>query len=296
MKGIIRGGGQGTRLHPCTKAVNKVLFPVYDKPAVYYPISLLIMAGVTDILIDVSAEHQEAYYRLLGDGSRFGINISYFIEERTMTPPEMFLQCRSFIGTDSVVVALGDNIFVGEDIRQTLEDAAENFEKTKGATVFCKEVDDPWNYGVVEYKGDGSICSLESKPRIPKSNNAVTGLFFFDDTLFEVIGRTKPAEDGSIVLADLLVEYLRDGRLNSVLLNEGIQWFDAGTPERLYLASGAVRAFQQSHETLAGSIEEAAFEKGLIDRNRLSELAADMSAAPLGQYLAELAQKPVRCE
>ena len=126
MKGIIRGGGQGTRLHPSTKAVNKNLYPVYDKPAIYYPISLLIMAGVTDILIGVSAEHQEAYYRLLGDGSRFGINISYFIEERTMTPPEMFLQCRSFIGTDSVVVALGDNIFVGEDIRQTLEDAAEN--------------------------------------------------------------------------------------------------------------------------------------------------------------------------
>lgn len=296
MKGIIRGGGQGTRLHPSTKAVNKNLYPVYDKPAIYYPISLLIMAGVREFMISISPDNLKAYYNLLGDGSRFGIDITYHFEPRDITPPDLFLECRGFIGTDSVAVALGDNIFVGEDIRQTLEDAAENFEKTKGATVFCKEVDDPWNYGVVEYKGDGSICSLESKPRIPKSNNAVTGLFFFDDTLFEVIGRTKPAEDGSIVLADLLVEYLRGGRLNSVLLNEGIRWFDAGTPERLYLASGAVRAFQQSHETLVGSIEEAAFEKGLIDRNRLSELAADMSAAPLGQYLAELAQKTVRCE
>jgi len=289
MKGIVRAGGSGTRLYPSTKAVNKHFFPIYDKPAVYYPISLLIQAGVTEIMLSVFQKDQQAYYDLLGDGSRFGVSIRYQAEGRPMTIPETLVACKEFIGTQPFAVALGDNVYLGDGLRQSMRSAVDRFDKTGGAVVFCKAVEDPRDYGVLEYSADGSIRSLESKPREPKSNYAVTGLFFFDAEVFETIKRTKPSEDGSVNFADMLRQYLKENRLYSEILGDGIRWFDTGTPERLYHACCAVRNYQHSSETYAGSIEEAAFECGLIDRDRLRALSEELKPTAYGRHLAQLA-------
>ncbi len=287
MKGIIRAGGNGTRLYPSTKAVNKHFFPVYDKPAIYYPVSLLIMTGVTEILLSVFRKDLSAYYELFGDGNRFGISIRYQPENRPMAVPETLLENSDFIGTDTVAVALGDNVFIGEQLSGTMRLAAKHFQKTKGATVFCKEVDDPRDYGVLEYDVDGRIRSLESKPQNPRSKYAVTGVFFFDATVFDTIKRTKPSENGSVNFGDMLRQYLSEGRLHSEILDEGIQWFDTGTPERLWQAGNAVRAFQNRHSVCAGSIEEAAFENGLIDKNRFLALSEEINTSEYGRRLEE---------
>ena len=289
MKGIVRAGGSGTRLYPSTRAVNKHFFPIYDKPAVYYPISLLITAGVTEILLSIFQKDRQAYYELLGDGSRFGVSIRYQAEDRPMTIPETLTACRDFVGTQSIAIALGDNVFLGEGLRQSVRSAAERFCETGGAAVFCKAVEDPRDFGVLDYNADGSIRALESKPREPRSNFAVTGLFFFDADVFETIKRTKPSEDGSVNFAEMLRQYLREGRLHSEILGEGVQWFDTGTPERLYQACGAVRAFQQRHSVCAGSIEEAAFDCGLIDKERLLVLSEALKPTAYGRHLAQRA-------
>ncbi|MDO5132286.1 MAG: sugar phosphate nucleotidyltransferase [Eubacteriales bacterium] len=291
MIGIVRGGGNGTRLYPSTKAVNKHFFPVYDKPAIYYPISLLIQAGITDIIFRVNFRDQQTYRDLLGDGSRFGVSIRYQEETETVTIPGTLMECRALIGTQPAAVALGDNVFIGENLRQRLRGAVERFYENGGASVFCKAVEDPREFGVVEYDADGRILSLESKPRNPRSNYAVTGLFFFDETMFETIERTKPSEDGSVNFAEMLRQYLREGRLHSEILDDGVQWFDTGTPERLFQASAAVRDFQNSHASCAGSIEEAAFDCGRIDRNRLLELSAELHPTAYAEYLARRAEQ-----
>ena len=289
MKGIVRAGGSGTRLYPSTKAVNKHFFPIYDKPAVYYPISLLITAGVTEILLSVFEKDAQAYFDLLGDGDRFGVSIRYQAEDRPMTIPETLVKCADFIGTQSAAVALGDNVFLGEGLRRSMCGAVDRFCAAGGATVFCKEVEDPRDYGVLNFNADGSICSLESKPRNPRSNYAVTGLFFFDSDVFETIKRTEPSEDGSVNFADMLRQFLKDGKLHSEILDESVLWFDTGTPERMYQACSAVRAFQKCHAAYAGSIEEAAFDRGLIDAERLQSLSEALKPTAYGRHLAQLA-------
>ena len=293
MKGIIRAGGYGTRLYPSTRAVNKHFFPVYDKPVVYYPLSLLIMTGVTKILLVVFPKDRQAYFDLLGDGSSFGVSISYQIQSEPVGLPESLMECRDFIGSESIVVALGDNVFFGEHLRRDIQGAAERFQKRKGATVFCKSVEDPRDFGVLEYGSDGRICSIEHNPRNPKSNYAVTGLFFFDADVFDTISRTETAEDGSVVFVQLLRQYLKEGRLYAEKLDESVRWFDTGTPERLYLASRAVREYQRNFGACTGSIEEAAFNAGLIDTDRLLALAAELKPAAYGRYLEEYALKAV---
>ena len=289
MKGIIRAGGSGTRLYPATRAVNKHFFPIYDKPAIYYPVSLLIGAGVTELLLCVFEKDLQAYRELFGDGGSFGVSIRYQAENRPMTVPETLLESRAFLGTEAFAVALGDNVFLGEALPRRIREAAARFETKKGAAVFCKAVDDPRDYGVLEYDGEGAIRSLESKPRSPKSNYAVTGLFFFDRDVFETIGRTKPASDGSVNFGDLLRQYLKEGRLHSEILDGDIQWFDTGTPERMYQACTAVRAFQQEHGVYAGSVADAAFDAGLIGAARLAELSAALKPTDYGAHLARRA-------
>ena len=291
MIGIVRGGGSGTRLYPSTLAVNKHFFPVYDKPAIYYPISLLIQAGVTDIILRVNLKDQQTYRDLLGDGSRFGVSIRYQERTETGTISDTLMECRDLIGTQPAAVALGDNVFIAENLRQRLRGAVERFYENGGAAVFCKAVEDPREFGVVEYDADGRILSLDSKPQNPRSNYAVTGLFFFDETVFETIERTKPSEDGSVNFAEMLRQSLREGRLHSEILDDGVQWFDTGTPERLFQASAAVRDFQNSHASLAGSIEEAAFDCGRIDKNRLLDLSRELYPTAYAKHLARRAEK-----
>lgn len=286
MKGIIRAGGLGTRLYPSTRAVNKQLIPVYDKPAVYYSISLLMMAGITEIQIASAPRYLQAYQELLGDGSGFGISISYQAENGTVSFPDALLEGRDHIGTQSVAVALGDNVFIGETLRQRMQDAVKRFQKTKGAVVFSKAVADPREYGVLEFDGSGSIRSLESKPQNPRGNDAVTGLFFFDANVIEIIEKAKAVAGPSFTLADLLRIYLGEGRLHCERLDESIQWYDMGTPERLYLACSAVRDFQRRNGSFAGSVEEIAFDSGLIDQKQLLALSARMGNTEYGKYLA----------
>jgi len=286
MKGIIRAGGLGTRLYPSTKAVNKQLIPVYDKPAVYYSISLLMMAGITEIQIASAPRYLQAYQELLGDGSGFGISISYQAENGTVSFPDALLEGRDHIGTQSVAVALGDNVFIGETLCQRMQDAVKRFQKTKGAVVFSKTVADPREYGVLEFDGSGSIRSLESKPQNPRGNDAVTGLFFFDANVIEIIEKAKAVAGPSFTLADLLRIYLGEGRLHCERLDESIQWYDMGTPERLYLACSAVRDFQRRNGSFAGSVEEIAFDSGLIDQKQLLALSAGMGNTEYGKYLA----------
>lgn len=292
MKGIIRAGGRSTRLYPSSRAVSKLLFPVYDKPAIYYPLSLLIMTGVTEILINVLEKDYQAFYELLGDGSRFGISISYLLlNDGPISLPETLMRSKTFIGKESIAIALGDNIFFGENLYQKLQDAVELFQKRNGATLFYKTVDDPRDYGVLEFDSNNKICSIESNPSNPKSNYAVTGLFFFKPDIFETIEKTKVSQGGSVSFLGMLRQYIKEDRLYSENLDDSIQWFDVGTPERLYLACSAVRDFQSSHTTYVGSVEEAALKRGLIDSNQLLKLAKEIKHNAYGRYLVELAVK-----
>ena len=247
------------------------------------------MAGITEIQIASAPRYLQAYQELLGDGSGFGISISYQAENGTVSFPDALLEGRDHIGTQSVAVALGDNVFIGETLRQRMQDAVKRFQKTKGAVVFSKTVADPREYGVLEFDGSGSIRSLESKPQNPRGNDAVTGLFFFDANVIEIIEKAKAVAGPSFTLADLLRIYLGEGRLHCERLDESIQWYDMGTPERLYLACSAVRDFQRRHASFAGSIEETAFDSGLIDSKQLLALSARMCNTEYGKYLADRA-------
>lgn len=289
MKGIIMAGGCGTRLYPTTKAVNKTLLPVYDKPMIYYPLSLLMAAGVREILLVLSQKELPAFRELLGDGRRFGVHISYMIEEKPLGTGGAFLLCRDFIGNDAFALALGDNIFFGQGLESVVKSAAEKFVISGGAQIFCRYVEDPRDFGVIEFDADGGIRALESKPQKPKSHYAVTGLFFFDQEVVELVKTVARSDDGLVDFPELLRHYLIHGKLHSVILDEDIRWFDAGTPQRLFEASAAVKAFQESHKKYAGCIEEIAYDCSLISLAQLSDLSAGMPNTEYGRHLLELA-------
>lgn len=285
MKGIILAGGSGTRLYPLTRVVSKQLLPVYDKPMIYYPLSIHMMAGIKDILIISTPEDLHRFEDLLGDGSSLGINISYKEQPKPEGLAQAFIIGEEFIGDDSVSLILGDNIFYGHELPEILQKVARLKE---GGTVFAYAVKDPRRYGVVEFDKNQSVLSIEEKPEEPKSKFAVTGLYYYDNSVIEIAKTIQPSERGELEITDVNNEYLKRGKLNVELLGRGYAWLDMGTHESLLRASSYVEAIQERQGFLLACLEEIAFHMGYINAEQLKNLAADMLKNDYGQYLMDI--------
>ena len=288
MKGILLAGGSGTRLYPVTRGVSKQLLPIYDKPMVYYPLSSLMLAGIREVLLISTPHDLGAFERLLGDGSSLGMQISYAAQPRPEGLAQAFLIGNAFVGGDRVALALGDNIFYGHGFPQSLEAAVA---RTRGATVFGYQVRDPERYGVVEFGSDGRVLSIEEKPKAPRSNYAVTGLYFYDNRVLDIARELKPSPRGELEITDVNVTYLRLGDLHVELLGRGIAWLDTGTHESLLQASNFIQAIQERQGLEIACVEEIAFRKGWIGKEALLRIAAEMKSNRYGAYLAALAHE-----
>ncbi len=282
MKGIILAGGKGTRLYPLTMAISKQLLPVYDKPMIYYPLSMLMLAGIRDILVITTPEDSDQYRRLLGDGSRLGMNFQYAVQAVPRGLADAFLVGKEFIGDDTVCLILGDNIFFGHGLPQVLRSAAE---QESGAVVFAYPVKDPERYGVVEFDENGKAISLEEKPLKPRSNYAVPGIYFYDKRVVRYAEELEPSPRGEIEITDINKRYLSDGELSVKVLGRGVAWLDAGTHESLLQASMFVQAVEDRQGMMISCVEEIAYRMGYIDEQTLRKDAEELASNGYGQYL-----------
>ncbi len=280
MKGIILAGGSGTRLYPITKGISKQLMPIYDKPMIYYPLSTLMQAGIQDILVITTPHEQDMFKRLLGDGTDWGVNLTYAVQPSADGLAQAFIIAEEFIGNDKVALVLGDNIFHGNELDESLK-ACTN---PDGGIVFAYQVSDPERYGVVEFDKNLKVKSIEEKPQHPKSNYAVVGLYFYDNDVIEIAKSIKPSERGELEITSVNEEYLRRGKLKVTTLNDGDVWLDTGTIESLSDATDYIRVIQKRTGQIIGSPEKIAYEQGFITLSKLQEIAEPLKKSGYGKY------------
>jgi len=291
MKGIVLAGGSGTRLYPITKGVSKQLVPIYDKPMIYYPISILMLSGITDILIITTPEDQDSFKRLLGDGSELGVKFNYIVQPSPDGLAQAFILGEKFIGEDDVCLVLGDNIYYGHNLTSMLSDAVNTAKKESKATVFGYHVQDPERYGVAEFDDKGNVVSLEEKPTKPKSNYAVTGLYYYPNDVVKKAKQVKPSHRDELEITSVNQMYLEENRLKLATLGRGYAWLDTGTHESLLEASSFIETIEKRQGLKVACLEEIAFEKGYISKQQLIELAQPLKKNQYGQYLLKRADQ-----
>ncbi len=294
MKGIVLAGGSGTRLYPLTMITSKQLLPIYDKPMVYYPLSTLMLAGIKDILIISSPQDLPNFERLLGDGSAYGINLSYKVQPSPDGLAQAFILGEEFIGDDCCAMVLGDNIFYGNGFSKILKAAVKNAEESRRASVFGYYVDDPERFGVVEFDNDGKVISVEEKPQNPKSNYAITGLYFYDNRVVEIAKQMKPSARGELEITDLNRVFLEKGDLDVQLLGRGFAWLDTGTMDSLIEAGQFVQMVEKRQGVKISAIEEIAYKNGWITKEKLIESAERYGKSTYGQHLKKVAEGKLR--
>ncbi len=290
MKGIILAGGKGTRLYPMTKAVSKQLLPIYDKPLIYYPLSILLLAGIKEILIISTPEDTPVYEKLLGDGERIGVRLSYKVQESPRGLADAFILGEEHIGDDSVCLILGDNVFYGQDMTRILRAAMKRMDEQGGATIFGYPVKDACSFGVVEFDKHHKVVSIEEKPEHPKSNYAVPGLYFYDNKVIEIAKNVKPSARGEIEITAVNNAYLALGELNVQLMGRGMAWLDTGSPDGMLKAGEFVEAVQSRQGFYISCIEEIAWRRGFINAEQLLKIGQELIMTDYGQYLISLAE------
>ena len=287
MKGIILAGGTGTRLYPCTISVSKQLLPIYDKPLIYYPLSMLMLARIQEILIITTPRDVDNYKKLLGDGTRIGVHFEYAVQEKPRGLADAFIVGEKFIGNDSVCLVLGDNVFYGATMSNILERAKSSI-KNGGASIFGCFMKNPQDFGVVEFDSNHYVISIEEKPKKPKSNYAVPGLYFYDNQVIEFAKNVRPSRRGELEISSINEEYLRRGQLHVTLMTRGVTWFDTGSPQGMHKASGFVKTLQEMQGFYLSCIEEIAWRKHFIDDEQLKKCGEELKQTNYGKYLLSL--------